>query len=338
MGNGMARLRQSAWALLLCCGLGAAQAQQGMRFIESTAIEDCLAPAAAQRGEPDYPERAYAENRSAKVQARLVFTGPEDAPDVEIKSNSRDVDFEREVRKYLDRYRMPCMKKGQAALSAEQQFVFTAHDRRVSVSKNMAAHFFSEHSECLNDIELRYPTQLTRKAALGQDPAEQANVILDITFKKRGEAPEIRTVYGGGDRMLEAAAVDSARDYRYQCEITDAKGLTGRQTFTFLIQDGARARFQNMDIRGLLKLAEKSSWVGAKFDTNTMACPFDLRVTMYQPADKNWVSELDTRNPDRQAFIDWIRNMAFKVPKKVLPMLMGDSFDLHVPCVSFDLS
>ena len=327
------QLRRSALALLWFCAAGFAHAQapEEMRFKGGGSVEDCLLPAAATRGTPNYPERALAENHSAKVQARLVFKDPDAAPQVQVTSDSKDEEFEQEVRKYLRQYRMPCLKKGQAPLTAQQEFVFSSSDRRVAVKQNIAGTYLLAHRECLRMVPPEFPGSAASRMT-------QGTVILDITFMQREQAPKVRVVYGGGNRWLEESAVGAAQAYRYQCDIPFAEGLTGRQQFKFTIEDHERVRLKDTDLRGLLAIAEKASWATAKFDTRTMGCPFDLRVVAFQPFDKNGVDEFGTENPDRKPFIAWVEDMVLKVPKQLQPLLTGNSFVVHVPCVNFDLT
>ena len=333
MRNGVVRLKQGALALLLACGMGLAGAKppEAIQFVDKHTIENCLLPAAAERGMPEYPKRAMAENRSAKVLAQLVFSAPDAPPETLITSDSTDKEFEQVVRKFLSRYRMPCLKTGEAGVATKQEFVFAASDSRVAATEDIESTYFRAHRECLRTVVPAYPVPSARRGA-------QGNVIVDITFMQRGQAPKVRVVYDGDDKWLEEAAVGAAKAYRYECDIPFADGLTGRQVFQFLLEDSERARFNDTDIRTLLGMVEKSSWAKAKFDTSTMGCPFDLRVYAYQPFDKNWVDELDKENLARKPFLDWVANMAFNIPKRLQPLVTGDSFVVHVPCVDIDLT
>jgi hypothetical protein len=71
------------------------------------------------------------------------------------------------------------------------------------------------------------------------------------------------------------------------------------------------------------------------FDTSKMGCPFDVRVSHMQPYLPNWVGEVDSANPERRAFLEWLASLQLRVtpPHRIL----GDIFTVSVPCVIVDL-
>ena len=56
-----------------------------------------------------------------------------------------------------------------------------------------------------------------------------------------------------------------------------------------------------------------------------------------QPFRLNATSELDTGNPVRQPFMDWISNNAFNLKDERLSKVYGNSVIVPVPCGAFDL-
>ncbi len=109
-----------------------------------------------------------------------------------------------------------------------------------------------------------------------------------------------------------------------------------RILFIYMLDDSERTLLRDMTLREFLGAAAEFP-KPVYFDLNQMGCPFDLRVAYMQPHEKNVVEELETANPARQAFIDWLSSLKLRVSDNQLSQIFGQSFNVSVPCGSVDL-
>jgi hypothetical protein len=69
-----------------------------------------------------------------------------------------------------------------------------------------------------------------------------------------------------------------------------------------------------------------------------MSCPFDVKVTLIEPFAENTITEEETRDPNRQEFLAWLRKLVFKYPAETERFLVGESTKVTVPCMVLDLT
>jgi hypothetical protein len=122
--------RGCAAALLLTWNFGAAAQTT---IVEPSAAQRCLTRGTLLLGSPEYPEEPYRLKQGAKVLVELSFERADAAPRIERlkveQGEGSEAAFERSVRRFIDDYRVPCLKDGDTA-SVRQEFLFVPHDGR----------------------------------------------------------------------------------------------------------------------------------------------------------------------------------------------------------------
>ena len=173
------------------------------------------------------------------------------------------------------------------------------------------------------DDKLEYP-----KEALGRK--DGGVVEAEMTFAAPDRAPRVKTLNHTGNTELE----QYVGELRMPCQ--HGAPVRSRILFDFRLIDGARTFLRDLTLKQFVGAARDVP-SPVYFDLNTMGCPFDLRVRYMRPHEKNAVSELDTANPVRKPFIDWLSNVTLNVSDAQLGQILGDSFTLTVPCGSVNL-
>jgi hypothetical protein len=108
------------------------------------------------------------------------------------------------------------------------------------------------------------------------------------------------------------------------------------QQYIFRVDGGDRTLLKDMTLRQLVS-ASKSIPRPAFFNFKNMACPFQLQIKYYQPFAKNSVSELETANPARKPFIDWVTQVRLNLSEEDSLGILGETFVLSVSCGRLDL-
>lgn len=320
-------------ALGLCLWATASFAQQDdqIQFPSDKASLECMLPAVAERGAPTYPPAAWASQMEATVNVKLSFSSPDGAPKVELLGKEEDSEFEQVVRQYVKRYRLPCFVPGQAPIETTQQFQFKYGDGRTVIYSDPNENARCACSSCVARVQPAYPIAAA-------NAGDGGNVVLALAFSKRGVPPDVKVIYGARNRWLEAAAVQAAKQYLFNCNIPDGKPLIAFQDFRFHLEGGKNFNFRDMGLVQLLRSADSSGFGKVRFDLTTMGCPFDLNLALYRPYAPNKVGEFEKSDSTRKEFMDWLRQLTFEFPKGSEPYLIGKSLKLSVPCMVLDFT
>lgn len=332
----MAHWHRLAASVLVLGSVGAvvpAAHAQTVSLPPSAAIE-CMTPPVAARGKPVYPPEMLQRKEGGTIRVELVFTGPDAAPETRLldkrDSYSGLVDA---IREHVSSLRVPCMTPDSGPVRISQTFVFRPDDGRDVVSlpaRDLGDEARERTRECLTritpEVQPEYPTGALRDDAEGR-------FLVRLRFPSPSAPPEVKFVAGPDHRSLRKAITDFTPGYRLPCQSGAPVELD--IVFVFHIDGGARTVLRDMPLKTFLRAAR--SLPPARFDFGAMGCPFDLRVSYFQPFKPSKVGQLDTAREERLDFMAWLRGIELKVDEDTALDLMGDTFTLSVPCGTLDL-
>jgi hypothetical protein len=324
-----------AAALLLAWGVGAA-AQTTV--VEPSPAQRCLTRGTLLMGSPEYPEEPYRMKQGGKVLVDLSFARADAAPRIEKMTTEQadrfDSAFERSVRRFIEDYRVPCLKEGQTT-SLRQEFLFVPNDGRPVA-------MFATQSEpprrraLLDCMTHAKPGTKPRYPTSDLSMNRQGTVVLRAVFSDAQSAPAIEVLDKGDGAWLGDSASEFARDYRLPCH--DGAGpVSTLQFYLFRIEGGARVALKDVSFLSLLGLFKGMREANVYFDFNTMGCPFDLRFAPQQPVLPNAVGEIGNSDPERRFFLDWLTRQQLDLSKQQLNALLGQESVVTVPCTVLNL-
>jgi len=295
----------------------------------------CLSPPLEQRGTPDYPEDLYKRKDGGTVHVELKFTAPDKPPKVKRLGNEPvNSDLIDAVEAYAERLRLPCLGAGDAPVTLRQEYVFIPNDGRKVVSStptDLADADRRTQLACLTRQEggakPDYPASALRRGSEG-------NVFLRMRFTAPDQAPQVTVHATVQDAALRREVADFVAGYRLPC-LKDA-ALDVDFLFKFKIMGSARTVLKDVTLISLLR-GVKDYPKPAFFDLDAMGCPFDVRLTYRRPHVPNLIQELESTNPARRAFLDWLTLITLALSESVNNQVLGDTMTVHVPCGKIDL-
>jgi hypothetical protein len=320
--------RRAAFAVLILCIAPCASAAT-MSLPPSDALR-CMTPGEEQRGAIDYPIEAYERKIGGTVDVELTFTDASSAPRVTIAGGADGADGElaRAVRSHVRKYRVPCLAPDQTA-TVKQSFRFTPTDGRhvswtqVSENVDLRREALSRCVTHLKSKTLDYPERAQRRGDWG-------TVAVALTFKDATGAPEVEVLDDTPSKDLIDPVVAHAAGYRMPCHVGEP--LRVHFQFSFRFSNGESIVVKDMGLRTYLRSVKDITKARVYFDFNDMKCPFDLRVQMNQPVSNNRIGEVGAAVPERRFFLDWLSRQSIQLDKQTQNKVMGQSFNVSVPC------
>lgn len=333
----LSRHRLIAFALAAFTAFGLVQAQSvgsALQVEPRPSALDCLHPRQDQQLPLPYPPGAVERKAGAVVRVRLVFSDAASAPTAEFFYNSGSGAFEDAVRRHVAAYRLPCMAKGAPAIVASQEFQFVPGDgRQVIWNEPRNGVEDAAVAACLRGGSPDRPLHYPQAAAQNGD---QGTVVVRLTFAEADKAPTVETVFDGGSPILERTVRRYVDGYRLPCLTADTAPLTALQQFAFSFK-GEQVFLKDVTLRQFVAAVDDLDKHRVRFDFSTMACPFDVKLRLFQPYMRNDVGEVGSSDPNRREFVEWLRDVALKLPKKARQQAIGDSLTIAVPCGVLDL-
>ena len=312
-------------ALLSAC---AAQAQSGgalvaLPDVSPTACVTTITGATS----PVYPKEQLALKQEAVVRVRLVFSEPGAAPKATVFHNLGPDAFSAAVLEHAASYRLPCMAAGAAPVVATQEFRFTLDERKVFYGELRDEPGRTRVIACVTGDQRRpeYPRDLS-------GPAPQGNVVVKLRFSSASGEPAVTILTDAGSRVLRRVVLDHVRRYRMPCLAESGGPVDAMQTFFFRLEGEQQYTLRDLTLRQLVGGIDKPEQQHVRFDFSTMACPFDVRLDLYQPFAKNVVGEVERSDPNRREFIEWLKGLALKLPDAAARQVIGQSMTVSVPC------
>ncbi len=285
-------------------------------------------------GTPTYPQESFERRDSGRVLVELTFQHADAAPSVKVIEQSGGRSFVDSVRTFVEAYRVPCLEGGQSA-TLRQEFVFKPTDGR------RASFYWPIDADARRQEELQAciahqsPQARASYPELALRRGEHGTVVVRLTFSGATSLPAITVLDNAGSSILARAAVNHAEECRMPCH-TGAP-VEYVQFYTYRFEGEARVLLNDMPLTSFLRYVKGIEQTNAYFDFNTMACPFDVRLTLHQPFTANAVGELGTPNLERRFFLDWLSRRELNLDTKTLKAVITQQTTISVPCTILSL-
>lgn len=324
----------------LVLGAAAPPAAAQTITLEPSAAMRCLAPAAEQRGMPEYPFDAWKREHKGRVLVELSFTATDKGPAVKVLTSFGDGDSEDRfvdaVRQHVAAYRVPCLDEsagGPAQLQLEFVFLPDTREVRSSGPQDPGAARRSELLKCVRHTS-------GNKAPDYPESALQLNLqgrlLARLHFNAKDQAPQVKVLARPAARPLVSAISTFAAGYRMPC-FDGGEPIDATYTYVFVIEGNGAFGLKPLGLLDLMANVRGIRQQALKFDTTTMGCPFNVRLQYRQPHMLNSLSEVDDRNPARQPLLNWLANAHLELPDKSLDAAFADHTVITVPCAKINL-
>jgi hypothetical protein len=328
-------MRRLLAAVCFTLGVAGAWRTAGAQTVAAapSAAQQCLTRAPGQEAPLAYPEELLARKDTGRFKVSLTFHGPDAAPWFRVLDDTPiDKSFIRVVREYVAGYRVPCMAAGDPPVVFTQEYVFAPNDGR----KVMATQPTDERERLRQTLAkcVRSEAAAPPEYPEGARQLEmQGKVYVELAFDGPTSPPVVRVHDSPHSRLL-ATAMKHAQSMRMPCHPGDGR-VAIDMLYKFSLIGDRRTLLKDANVASVVRSAAAFPRP-AYFDWNTMGCPFDLRLTYFQPFRPNQVQQLETDRPERQAFMDWLSAVRLKLDDKTNNAVLGDTMTVHVPCGTLD--
>lgn len=314
--------------------LGQAHAQGMDVQLAPSAAVACMTPPAAQRGEPEYPFAPWKRGEGGRVLVELIFTAADREPKLKVIQQEGDESLLDSVEKHVASYRVPCLQAHETPLSLRMDFVFEPDKRKVTWSAPVDA-ADQDRRDQLKCMAANDGSKGPSYADWARRADLSGNVLGLLNFTAPDKPPEI-TVYAGSTEMrrLSREVVRWADTLRVPCLTQPTRAAI---TFMFRIEGTPAFGFRNISFVDFLRSVKGLQKQRATFDTQEMACPFDVKLRYYQPFLPNSVGQVDLPDSRRQPFLDWLSTLELDLRSQQIDAVLGDTATFTVPCIKIDL-
>ena len=326
-------LRPVLLALALALAPPAAQAQTALPDETGTAALQCLQRRATP---PAFPAEELRRHRSAHgyLRVQLVFSQADREPVVKVLANTASEAMQDAVMDYLRSYRLPCMNPAFGPVSAVQEFAFDA--------------LASPEGKPLRQTDQGpdgNPKACIVMPRTGLEWSggrlQRGTVVVRIEARFAGPAdqpPAVKVVSSDASGATESAVLDYLAAYRMPCREAGDKPYAFEQTFMFTPNGTPRAAFKErqLPLGQFLGFMKNATAEQVFFDFNSMACPFQLDWTIWQPQSANTVRQIGKPNPNRAEFTAWLAALQMDLPERRAKQVFGDRIVIDVPCGALD--
>lgn len=324
--------------VLLTLGLllglaNSAQAQTALPDEAGTAALQCLQRRATPPKFPaDLLERGIKSTGYLRV--RLVFKQPDSEPVVEILANTAHEKMQDEVMDYLRSYRLPCMKAEFGPVSAVQEFIFDALASPEGKPLRLTEFGLDKAAKACLVMPRTSPEAPARTMDRGP-------VVVRILARFAGagdQPPVVQITASDASRAIETMVLDYLAAYRMPCRTEADKPYALEQTFMFAPFGTPRAGFKErqLPLAQFLGFMKNAAAEPVYFDLNSMACPFQLDWTIWQPRSPNTVHQLGKPDHNRVELTAWLAGLQMDLPDRRAKQLFGDRLVIDVPCGVLD--
>ena len=304
--------------------------------LASSAAQRCLFPAADDRVKPPYPQELYDAKIGASIAAEFEFSGPATAPSVRLEGQPRR-EFERVIMDYAEPLRVPCMGAADKPVKLRQTFDFVPNDgRKVAWSTPTDAANAAREAllKCVvrpDPEEIRYPGTLLSGWHEGTLKAR-------VRYFSPDKPPTWEILFDGGARAFVYAVQPYLEMLRMPCVGAEAVEEDISIHFRYEPDGVLRQRvLKDLPLASFLSVVKPIKPGSVFFDTNTMQCPFDVRMTFKQPFEPNTLQELDEDVPSRHTFLDWLGQREINLDKQHSGQFLDQQMVVHIPCATIDL-
>ncbi|MBR7783636.1 hypothetical protein [Undibacterium luofuense] len=290
---------------------------------------DCLSFVSGSPTAIAYPKDAEATDVGVRVDAVFSFTAPDRGPEVRFEGAKPPAAFTAEVRNYASNMRLTCMDSSQAKVVLRQKFEFNGSEQKSAKALPVVDPVLrdrAKYSACLAHTK---PGSIPVFPASARRDGREAHVFATLRFTKPDTAPEVTLIATSGQSDFNNSVTSYAEDLRVSCLGDEPFETTIHYKFVFA--DTEKMLLKNGPLAGFLKFS-KADTKPAKFDFNTMSCPFDVKLIYNKPYLANSVRQLDSFDGARQPFLDWLKEVELQVDKNTREKIVGSNIVLSVPC------
>jgi hypothetical protein len=319
-------------AMAICSGLSNPAHAQTADLQPSDALK-CLQHIKGQGQQPAYPELEFNANTGARVQVEMEFTRPDRAPEVTILLQQASPRFVEAVIEHARGLRVPCLSGKGGSARIKQDFDFAVDRRQVhwsSPEDSDAAERGSLWRCVLHPSGNRgpeYPRWARRQEVQGR-------VLARARFTDGISAPTVEVFARPDADGLAEEIRDWTKDLRLPCH------TGGPLTFTIVYQflmEGSRYGFKELTFREFVANVKGIRQQALQLDTTAMGCPFDVRLSYFQPLLPNDVGEVGPRHPARRPLLEWLAKSELDVGRRSADSIFAADLKLTVPCMKIDL-
>jgi hypothetical protein len=311
----------------------ASYAQSGLEVQQPASALECLTPTIKDRGSPTYPAESLRMKEGARLLVQLTFESAQEPPVTKILQKTGEDEFAVSVKDFVKQYRLPCLAPGEKPVRASQEFVFDPGDGRTVVYGAITGEPRPPTPKSCFSLPDGAPHPSKNALRRG----EGGTIMASVTFDQPNEVPKVRILYDANSPLLKESVEAHVEKYRFVCPLPEGKPVHTIQLFDFKVEGAARYAFPDVGLKEFLQMVESVDLTNAKFDTSEMSCPFDLSINVRRPHMKNLVGEFGVSDPSRRPFIEWIKQLTFKVPRNLEPYLFNKSMKVSVPCIKLEL-
>lgn len=279
-----------------------------------------------------YPDWALREKVGGEIRVQMTFKRSDAPPDADLVYDGSGGQLYREVLRHVASYRLPCLTPGAPPLVVTQEFGFRPDDGRPvlhaveggAVDAKAVAVCIDKGSE-----PLKYPDWPRM--------ADPGTVFAEFRFAAPDREPDVRIVYDGSGGPLGRAVRRHATSYRVTCNPTNRWPIRALQNFRFNLPGRDRAVLNDMTFVNFVKALDRLDEHVARFDFDTMACPFQVAWTLKQPYLANDVGEVGATDAGRREFLGWLGRVDLKLAARDRKLVLGDTMRIDVPCGVVDI-
>ncbi len=334
--RGLLRLLAVSLAVSLAVPLaallvGAAAAQTAE--LQPSAAKQCLRHVGGEGQQPEYPIAAYNAGTAGRVQVAFDFSSPDRPPEVTVLLQQGGERFVDAVKQHARGLRVPCLDAGAAPVRLQMDFVFEPGTQQVLSS------------------EAQDPEQQRRAAMLGcvvhakgfrvpeyprwaRREEVQGRVLVRARYSSATEPPQLEVFARPYASRLAREVQDWMQDTRLPCH-TGAP-ISGVWHYVYILGDD-RYGFNGVSFQQFLARVKGIREQTLQVDTNTMGCPFDVKLNYRQPYMTNSVHVIGDANPARRPLLAWMVASELDLPGRTLDAIWGDTARITVPCLKIDL-
>lgn len=326
-------LVRTLFAVTLLALAGAAPVAAQTMLAPSPALA-CLSRTDGLDTAPTYPEQELSRKEGGTVRVQLEFKGPDTAPKLTIVKRPSMGNFDSTVSAHVKKFRVPCMRPGDAAVMLTQDYVFDADQQARVVAappRDNADPARAALLKCMAHVDGEAKPVFPREALQRR---EEGSLIVRLHFSSPALPPEVTPLNNLPSRALRRAVADYVAGMRVPC--LQDRPLDTLIAYKYFYENGDRTLLRDSTLIETLAAARDLK-TPAQFDFTTMQCPFDLRITYSRPFAPNTVQQLDSAVAAREPFMAWLRGLTLKLPDNTAANVFGNKFVVTVPCTKLDL-